>query len=316
MSRSVKHLFSAAALATLLLSAFPSQTQQASEFPVRSRVTSAIDETKLVQLSGNVRPLPYGTFDLGRLDSGRTLERMVLVLQRSPEQEEALRQFNERQYDPKSSDFHHWLHADEFGRLYGPSDDDLAAVTSWLQNHGFSIYTIAKGRVTIEFSGTVAQVESAFHVEMHRYLVNGIEHIANNRDPEIPEALSPVVIGIASLHDFFDKPQIMLGDYVKRDPQTGKITVVAPPSSVGLNANKIALPQKNEAAPQLTYTDSSGDIHEDLTPYDFATIYNILPLWTASSPINGKGSKIAISGVSDIASSDVLPFANPLDCLY
>ena len=315
MSRSVKHLFCRPP-GNMPLSAFPSQTQQASEFPVRSRVTSAIDETRLVQLPGNVRPLPYGTFDLGRLDSARSSSAWFWY--------SSVARSRKRRYDssmsastiPSLPTSITGYMPTTFGRLYGPSDDDLAAVTSWLQNYGFTIYSIAKGRVTIEFSGTVAQVESAFHVEMHRYLVNGIEHIANNRDPEIPEALSPVVIGIASLHDFFDKPQIMLGNYVKRDPQTGKITVVAPPSSVGLNANKIALPQKNGAAPQLTYTDSSGDIHEDLTPYDFATIYNILPLWTASSPINGKGSKIAISGVSVLPPPMFLPFANPLDCLY
>jgi subtilase family serine protease len=233
---------------------------------------------------------------------------MVLVLQRSREQELALQQFNERQYDSQSPDFHHWLHAEEFGRLYGPSDDDIATVTSWLQNHGFSIYKVSKGRVTIEFSGTVAQVESAFHVEMHHYLVNDVEHLANDRDPAIPEALSPVILGIASLHDFYDRPQVVLGDYVKRDPHTGKITIVAPPSSSDQNPHSIGIPQKSGATPLLTYTDGVGDIHEDLTPYDFATIYNILPLWTASTPINGKGVKIAISGVSDIASSDVSTF--------
>jgi hypothetical protein len=308
MSRNKQLTFAAAALAALALTSAFGYGQKTKGSAVPSRVTAGVDDTRLFRLAGNVHPLPTGTQDLGRLNSGKMLERMVLVLQRSREQELALQQFNERQYDPQSPDFHHWLHAEEFGRLYGPSDDDIATVTSWLQNHGFSIYKVSKGRVTIEFSGTVAQVESALHVEMHHYLVNDVEHLANDRDPAIPEALSPVILGIASLHDFYDRPQVVLGDYVKRDPHTGKITIVAPPSSSDQNPHTIGIPQKSGATPLLTYTDGVGDIHEDLTPYDFATIYNILPLWTASTPINGKGVKIAISGVSDIASSDVSTF--------
>ena len=66
-----------------------------------------------------------------------------------------------QQYDPKSPNFHHWLQPEEFGKLYGPSDSDIAAVTSWLQNHGFQIYQVNQGRVTIEFSGTADQVQQA-----------------------------------------------------------------------------------------------------------------------------------------------------------
>ena len=36
--------------------------------------------------------------------------------------------------------------------------------------------------------------------------VKGEEHIANNSDPSIPEALSPVVAGVVSLHNFFAQP--------------------------------------------------------------------------------------------------------------
>ena len=49
-----------------------------------------------------------------------------------------------------------------------------------------------------------------------------------------------------------------------------------------------------------TSNDKSAYLVEDVTPYDFATIYNILPLWTASSPIDGTGQTIAIAGTSAI----------------
>jgi hypothetical protein len=260
--------------------------------PVPSRVVEPIDETKLVTLKGNTHPLARPEFDRGPVDGQLPLERMQLVLQRSPEQEAALDRFMAEQYDPQSANFHRWMEPEEFGRLYGPSDADIAAVTSWMENHGFRIYLVSKGRVTIEFSGTAERVRETFHTEIHRYLVNGVEHIANDRDPQIPRALAPVVAGIASLHNFFPRHQSEFGRFVKRDRKTGKITPV----------------DRDSEAPiaQLTYTDSNNKVHEDISPFDFAAIYNLLPLWKAG--IDGAGEKIAISAVSDIEQSDIDTF--------
>ena len=195
---------------------------------VPSRITERVDEARTVVLPGNTIPLARKEFDQGLVDPGLPMRQMVLVLKRSPEQEAALAAFNERQLDSTSPDFHHWLHAEEFGRLYGPSDADLATVTGWLESHGFHLDTISKGRVNIQFSGTAAQVQEAFHLEMHNYLVSGKAHISNDRDPQIPEALAPVVAGVASLHNFFGHHLGWAGNYVHRDTKTGQITKIEP----------------------------------------------------------------------------------------
>jgi hypothetical protein len=265
----------------------------AAETAVPNRITHAIDETKLVRLQGNVHPMARAEFDKGALAGSTSLERMVLVLKRSPEQEAALTAFAGQQYDRTSPNFHHWLTPEEFGETYGPSNNDLLIVTSWLQNHGFQIYQVSKGRVTIEFSGTAEQVQQAFHTEIHRFFVKGEEHIANVSDPQIPEAIAPVVEGIASLHNFFPKPQMIKGAFVTRNAKTGKVTPV----------KQVA---KGGSLPQYTYTDNNGYTREDISPYDFATIYNVLPLWNAG--IKGAGQKIAISGASDISLADVATF--------
>jgi hypothetical protein len=132
---------------------------------VMDRVVDAVDDSRRVSLTGNVHPMARAELDMGRVDSNKLLERVVMVLKRSPEQEAALAAFNERQYDPTSPDFHHWLNAEEFGKLYGPSDADIAAVTNWLQNYGLQIYEVGKGRVYVQFTGTVGNIERAFHVE-------------------------------------------------------------------------------------------------------------------------------------------------------
>jgi subtilase family serine protease len=268
---------------------------RAAESPVPSRIVQPIDETQRVVLVGNTYPQAQPSHDRGIVDPKALFERMFLVLQRSPEQQRALAAFNRRQYDPTSPDFHHWLSAEEFGRLYGPSDADVAKVTGWLQSQGFTINEVAKGRGSIQFTGTAAQVRTAFNVQMHRYLVDGALHIANDRDPQIPAALAPVVTGIASLHDFFAKPQMVLGRIVRRDRKTGKTSPLA-----AISAQSAVSPLAVQ--PQFSLTNVYGQTVEDLTPYDYATIYNILPLWNAG--INGHGITIAISGVSDINAAD------------
>ena len=279
-----------------------------------SRVVETVDDAKRVTLRGNTHPMARPKFETGRVEASLPMDRILLVLRRSPEQEAALQALNERQYDPASPDFHHWLHADEFGQIYGPSDSDISAVMIWLQNQGFRIDDVSQGRTIIQFSGTTAQVEQAFQVEMHHYLVNGEQHIANDRDPSIPAALAPVVAGVASLHNFFPTPQHVTGKYVWIDRKTGRKTLVEPQPGETENSQLTLRSKISEAAaasagaaPQLTYQ-ANSDTYEDLTPYDFATIYNILPLWTASKPINGTGVTIAISGVSDISQADVTNF--------
>jgi len=281
------------------------QASEVEETP--SRVLQSIDDAKLVRLTGNTHPLARQEDEVGRVDPGLPMEHMLLVLQRSPEQDAALDRFMAEEYNPDSGNFHRWLTAREFGQKYGPSDADLATVTAWLQTWGFRVDKIGKGRTFIEFSGTANEVEQAFHVEMHRYLVEGVEHIANDRDPQIPEALAPVVAGVASLHNFFPKPLSVLGDVVKRNKKTGQITPLH--SAQG------------NPAPQFVFTDPSGVVQEDITPFDFATIYNLLPLWKAG--ITGKGETIAISAASDIEASDVAIFrstfglpANPVKVIH
>ncbi|HET9409481.1 MAG TPA: protease pro-enzyme activation domain-containing protein, partial [Candidatus Sulfotelmatobacter sp.] len=269
-----------------------------------SRILEPIDDTKIVRLAGNTHPMAQPKSDLGLVDRSLPMDRVVLVLKRSPQQEAALEKFMAQQYNQNSPNYHHWLHAQEFGELYGPADSDISMITGWLQKFGLHVDNVSKGRTTMEFSGTAAQIEQAFHTEMHRYRGNGVEHIANSQDPAIPQALAPVVTGIASLNNFFPKPLYVLGKSVKRDKKTGKITPLEEPSSV----------------PQLTWT-NGGPAHEDITPFDFATIYNLLPTWNAGT--TGKGVTIAISAGSDVDLTDVSTFrsvfglpANPLTVIH
>lgn len=130
------------------------------------------------------------------------MNRMLLLLQRSPEQETALQQLLTERQAKNSLNFHRWLTPQQFGAPFGPVDGDIQAVTGWLTSQGFRGIRVGNGRTAIEFSGNVAQVQNAFHTEIHRYLINGETHQANFADPQIHAALSPVAAGVVTLHNF------------------------------------------------------------------------------------------------------------------
>jgi len=252
-----------------------SATSQAVYVP--SRITQAVDETKLTLLRGNVHPLARPEFDRGVAPLDLPMQRMMLVLKRSPEQETALAKLLDEQQDKSSPNYHKWLTPEQFGLQFGPSDADVQAVTLWLESQGFQVAQVAKGRTVIEFSGVAAQVQSAFHTAIHKFVVNGEEHWANVSDPQIPAALAPVVAGVASLHNFRHQPYTRFLGTFQRTKATG------------------------EVKPLFTYTDSNGQFF-GVGPADFATIYNV------PSTATGAGVTIAIVGRTNINIPDVHAF--------
>ena len=96
---------------------------QAAAIP--ARITQAIDEARMVQMKGNVHPLARAEFDQGAASSATPMKRMLLLLQRSPEQEAALQQLMAEQMSKESPNFHKWLTPEEFGRQFGPADADV-----------------------------------------------------------------------------------------------------------------------------------------------------------------------------------------------
>ena len=257
-------------------------------------ISRPVDETRMIQLQGNTHPLARPEFDRGAAPADLPMNRMLLVLKRSPEQEAALRRLIDDQQDKASPNFHKWLTPEEFGQQFGPTDQDIQTVTLWLQSHGFQVAQVAKGRTVIEFSGSAAQVREALHTSIHKYAVNGEEHWANASDPEIPAALAPAVGGVLSLNNFRARPLYHSLGVVSRSKATGLFTPAQP---------LFTIPYPGGCGTQPSNCYGVG-------PYDFATIYNVLPLWNAAPAIDGTGQTIAIVGETDIDPQDVTNFRN------
>ncbi len=281
--RFLRGCLAAAAFAFLSFAVF-AQTSN-----VQPRIAAAIDESRLTTLRGNTHPLARPEFDRGAAPDSLPMLRMLLVLQRSQAQEAALETLMEQQQDKSSPNYHAWLTPQQFGQQFGPADADIQTISSWLESHGFTVNRVSNGRTVIEFSGTAGQVRDAFHTEIHRYNVNNEDHWANASDPQIPTALTPVVAGIDSLYNFPRHAMHHVAGVVSRSKATGKLQSATPLFTLGGQCG--------------LFNNCYG-----VSPYDFATIYNVLPLGNASPATDGTGETIAIVAETDIALSDISSF--------
>jgi subtilase family serine protease len=246
-----------------------------------------VDLENLVTLRGNTHPLARAEYDQGAAPDSLPMERMLLVLLRSTEQETALRKLLDEQQIKSSPNFHIWLTPEQLGEQFGPVAADIQAVTDWLGSQGFEVSRVAAGRTVIEFTGTAGAVRQALHTEIHKFTVNGEEHWANANDPQIPAALAPVVAGFASLNNFPKKPLTHSLGTFRRTKLTGE---VQPLFTYGEPCNSGA---------DTCYYFAVG-------PADFATIYNVAPLWSAGT--DGTGQTIAVVGETNINPQDVADF--------
>jgi subtilase family serine protease len=253
--------------------------------PQQNRIVRPVDNASVVRLQGSLNPRIARATDLGAVSPAMQLNRMMLVLPPSSEQQAALDQLLVEQQDPGSPNYHKWLTPEEFADRFGVAQSDIATLSAWLTSQGFTVDEVARGRNWIAFNGTAAQVEAAFHASIHNYVVSGKAHFAASNDISIPDAFSGVVAGVTGLHDF------------------------AP------HARSV------KAQPRIT---SSVTGNHFLAPGDFATIYN-LPSYTNGVPctgvttpcFDGTGQTIGVVGQTDLSTDsnhnnqyDVVTFRN------
>ena len=252
---------------------------QSSAQVLQSRITGTVDDSSRVTLQGNTHPFARSQYDIGPAPVSMPADHLVLVLTRSKQQEADLQTYLQSVQDAHSPIYRKFLSSEEFGKRFGVGDSDLQTIQTWLSGHGFKIEKVSAGRMTIELSGTVGQVENAFHTSIHSYLVGGKQYWANATDPQIPETLAPVVAGFASLNSFKPKAQYVRGPSGRYDSKTHTMT------------------------PTYTIGSATSGYYIFLGPSDAATIYDtptvLNPSYTGTA-LDGTGVTIGIAGDSNI----------------
>lgn len=229
------------------------------------RITREIDSSRPVPVKGNVHGLARPSVDLGRADASKMIHGVTLVFHPSAKQQQGLDALLAQQQDRSSPNYHKWLTPAQFADRFGMTRADIQRVAGWLQSQGFAVTSVSNSRNEISFDGTVSQIEVVFATQIHNYAVDGEIHFANATNPSVPAALAGSVLSIAHLHDFVPKPRV-------------------------------------KPRPHLTSYISGNHF---VTPADFATIYNVAPLYRTA---DGTGQKIAIVGQSSVNTTDLSNF--------
>ena len=76
-----------------------------------------------------------------------------VILRRDAAAQAAFDQLLANQQNPDSPYYHQWLTPQQVGQLYGPTADDLAAVSSWLTSQGLKVDSIAPSGVIVRCIG-------------------------------------------------------------------------------------------------------------------------------------------------------------------
>lgn len=258
------------------------------------RVTAPVDDKNLTTLNGNASTFRPLDDDEGPVAPGTPIGKIRLLFRRNQAQEVELQRFLDSVQNPHSPQHHQWLNPREYGARFGIADEDLSAVKEWLQREGFTIEEVPSSKTFVTFSGTVGQVEQAFHTSVHSYLAKSVQYHRNATDLKIPAALAPVVAGLSPLNDFRAKAQ-----------QT-----VSKPSKVNWRPND-GFQSSSQIALSTTPLLVSQDVLY-ITPAEAATIYDSPNALNRNFPggtqWTGLGVNIGIAGYSDLATTDYLNY--------
>lgn len=242
-------------------------------FAAQDRIVEPLSNHQIRAVRGTAHPLAKTQYDQGPVQGSLKLSGLSIHFAPSAQQQAELDELLKEQQTPGSPNYHHWLTQQESADRFGMSQADINQVTAWLTSQGFTVMDVATSRNTIRFSGTAAMVQSAFHTQLHRYLIKGEMHFANATDVQLPSAFASAVSHVGGLNDFRLKPR------VRRAPRA-------------ISAN-----------PDFTSGQTGSTF---VAPGDFAVIYDVNPLYNAG--YTGAGMQIAVVGQTAVYNADIAAF--------
>ena len=116
---------------------------------------------------------------VGRLPATQSMRLdIVLPLRNRAELENFLQEL----YDPSSPSYRRFLTVQEFTARFGPSQEDYDAVIRFAKTNGFTVVGGSRDGMDVQLTGSVATIETAFHVTMGVY-----QHPTENRTFYAPD---------------------------------------------------------------------------------------------------------------------------------
>ena len=183
--RKVAATVAALALPLLGVAALPTGTASAAAPALRT-------------VHGNAPSWARSAHLVGHPDATRTLTVRIGLAPRDPA---GMTRLAAAVSNPASASYRHYLTPAQFLNRFGPTDAQVAKVRSFLKGAGLRIVGQTPSRQTISASGTVRQLEGAFHVRLGLYRHDGTTLRAPATAAKVPASLASSVISVGGLTD-------------------------------------------------------------------------------------------------------------------
>ena len=105
-------------------------------------------------------------------------------------------------YNPASPRYRQFLSVEEFTTQFGPTEQDYGNVIEWAKRQGFLIKGTSKNRLTLDVSGSVAQINVALNVSMNHYRDPKANRIFYSADREPTLDLATPIDRIQGLNNY------------------------------------------------------------------------------------------------------------------
>jgi subtilase family serine protease len=134
--------------------------------------------------------------NLGAVDSSKTIEVSIWL---NPHNRAELDTLAEQLYDRNSPNYRHFLNRAQFVARFAPTAAEATAVKEFFAANGLTVVKVGPDNMFVRARGTVASVQTAFHVTLNNYLLAGKTLRANDRDPYVDDSVAPLVRTVSGL---------------------------------------------------------------------------------------------------------------------
>jgi hypothetical protein len=143
---------------------------------------------------------PMAAVDVGTVPQSQMLT-LTVRLKPTDDRQAALDQEIADQQTAGSAEYRRWVTPQEFAATFGATDEQFAAVSSWLESQGLAAGALSAGKTRLTVTGSAARVQAAFGVELRRYSAGGAVYFANAAAASVPTEMAGMVAGVSGLSD-------------------------------------------------------------------------------------------------------------------
>lgn len=150
-------------------------------------------------LAGSVTP--HLASDAVRTGSVAADAPLSLEISLTPRNQAGLDAFLRDVSDPASPQYKHYLTVAQYAAAYGATDAQVSQLTAYLRGQGLKVGELTANHQTLAVTGTAAQAEKAFGVQLGTWHTQGRDVFANTAAPTLPAGIASIVSSVAGLSD-------------------------------------------------------------------------------------------------------------------